>query len=291
MRILIIGGSGLVGGNCLKQFDQHDGWTVQGTHFNYATAQTVFLDTLTPDHQDNFDVAAFNPDVILHCGALTWVDHCEEFPEKSHQYTVGSTKQVIDWCKQQQAKMVYISTDYVFDGQQGPYAEDAPLNPLSVYGKHKLEAEQLVLQEVPGSLVLRITNVYGDEERGKNFIARLVSAAQKGEELHLKLPVDQYATPVNAADIARALEKLLSDSKDGIWNIASTDLLNRVQLAERVLQYFPGHKVTLEPIFTAELNQVADRPLMGGLLTAKFNGAYPTFRFTNVDDYLNKQSS
>jgi len=289
MRILIIGGSGLVGGNCLRYFQQHTDWTAEGTHLNFETAETHFLDTHQPDHPDNFDIAAFNPDVILHCGALTWVDHCEENPEKSHRYTVGSAEQVIQWCKTMNAKMVYVSTDYVFDGKNGPYLEDEPVNPLSVYGRHKLEAEQKVLAEIPDSLVLRITNVFGDEARGKNFVARLIKNGVDGESQHLKLPLDQYATPVNAWDLGRALFLLLRDGKKGIYHLASTDLVNRVQLARRVLSRFPNNEISLEPIFTADLKQAADRPLNGGLLTVKFNNEYPEFQFSNIDDYLNKQ--
>lgn len=184
--------------------------------------------------------------------------------------------------------MLYVSTDYVFDGKDGPYDEEASVNPISVYGMHKMEAERLVLNQVPGSVVIRITNVYGDEERDKNFVTRIAKACLTGEELELKLPVDQYATPVNAADVARALFLLARDGKSGVYNIASTDFFNRVELVEQILSHFPDNKITFKSVTTEELGQPAPRPLNGGLKTEKFMGEYPDFVFTNVNDYLNK---
>ena len=193
---------------------------------------------------------------------------------------------MIGLAKANGARLVYISTDYVFDGEDGPYSEDADVNPINAYGKHKLEAEQLVLAEVPNSLVIRITNVYGDEERGKNFIARLVTNAIKGEPMDLKLPIDQFATPVNAYDIARVIYLLLRDKKSGIYNASGSDYVNRFQLATRVASYFPSKSITLQPIRTSELGQAAPRPLKGGLINYKFISEYPDFVFSNVDDYL-----
>ncbi len=286
MNILILGASGLVGSNCLRQFTHHEGWQVAGTHFTYAAQGTVFYDTLNPANPENFSVQTFKPQWLVHCGALTHVDYCEQHPDESWRQTVQSTRNVVRLAHELGARVVYISTDYVFDGTAGPYREDAPVNPLSVYARHKLEAEELVRKECQGSLVLRITNVYGTEERNKNFVSRLAKRMLAGEEFELRLPQDQYATPVNARDVARALELLLHDGKQGVYHIASTDMMNRCQLAARVARYFPQGKMHIIPQRTIELKQPAQRPLMGGLLTEKFLREYPNFQFTNVDDFL-----
>lgn len=289
MRILILGASGLVGGNCLRHFRQHSDWEALGTYFSYPTPGTVKFNTLDANDPENYDVQGFKPDVIVHCGALTWVDYCEEHPEESYEKTVVSTQRVTALAKEWGAKMVYISTDYVFDGETGPYREDDPVNPLSVYGKHKLEAEMHVRETLPDShLVLRITNVYGDESRHKNFVSRLVQLAHKRESADLKLPMDQYASPCNAYDIARALHRLLEGNKNGVYHIASTDYLNRVQLANRVMNYFDHEQVSLTPVTTEQLNQPAKRPLLGGFVAEKFNHEFPDFRWSNIDDYLQK---
>lgn len=287
MKIFIVGASGLVGSNCLYYFSKQN-WNCTGTYFSYPAANTVYFDTLNLHNTDNFDVKNFKPDVIIHCGALTHVDYCEHHEAESYEKTVHSTKNMIALSKELSAKLVFISTDYIFDGKNGPYDEEAKPNPLSVYGKHKLEAEQLVLAANADNLVLRITNVYGDEERGKNFVSRIIDQIINHQKLTLKLPVDQFATPINAADIARCLYLLLKDKKCGIYNISSTDYMNRVELAMAILKHFPDAQYDLIPLTTAELNAPAPRPLKGGLLNKKFLSEFPDFIFTTVDDYVRK---
>src|SRR4051812_11428263 len=200
MKVFISGASGLVGGNCLKHFKEQ-GWETIGSFFSFEADDSVFYNSLIPEPPFNFEVKAFAPDVIVHCGALTHVDYCETHEEESYTQTVQSTKNIIKVANDCGARMVYLSTDYVFDGTAGPYLEDAPINPLSIYGHHKLQAEQNVLSDAPQPLVLRVTNVYGDEARGKNFIVRIMQQCKDGVKLTLKLPYDQYANPTNAADI------------------------------------------------------------------------------------------
>lgn len=288
MKILIIGASGLVGSNCLKYLSAQ-GHNCIGTYFSYPASGTVFYNTLQADNPDNFDVENFKPEIIIHCGALTHVDYCEQHEDESYRLTVQSTQNILELARRHSAKIVFISTDYIFDGQNGPYDESAEANPISIYGRHKWDAEQLISQSELEHLILRITNVYGDEERGKNFVARIIDQAVKGQHLTLKLPVDQYATPVNAADIARAIALLLKDEKTGVYNIASTDYMNRVQLALSVLKYFPEATYDLYPMTTEQMAPPAARPLQGGLKTAKFLSAYPDFVFSTVDDYVSRK--
>lgn len=285
MNVFISGASGLLGGNCLSHFKAR-GWHVIGSHLSFPTPATVFYNTLMPEHPDNFDVIRFAPDIIVHCGALTHVDYCEDHIEESYEKTVQSTINMVALAKACNARLVYISTDYVFDGKEGPYREDAPLHPLSVYGRHKLEAETIALNELPKTLVLRVTNVYGAEFRNKNFVARIMDQCRNHQRLSLKLPFDQYASPTNAFDIARAMYVLLRDGKSGIYHIGGTDYMNRIELALRVLQYFPDASYELIPVDTKTLNQPAPRPLLGGFIHQKFSAEYPDFLFSTIDDYL-----
>jgi dTDP-4-dehydrorhamnose reductase len=291
MKILIVGASGLVGGNCLKYFRQRDEWEVAGTYYSYKAGDTVFFDTLDPTNPLNFDANAFAPDVVLHCGALTHVDYCEEHAGESHRKTVHSTLNIIELCRKHHARMVFVSTDYVFDGKEGPYAEEATVHPISVYGRHKLEAEELVRDNIADHIIIRVTNVYGDEERGKNFVARILSQVKEGKRLTLKLPGDQFATPINALDIARCLYLLIQDRKRGTFHIAGTDYMSRVQLWLRILHHFPEAEYDLDILSSEDLGQKADRPLQGGLKNKKFMQAYPDFSFSTIDDYLSAKKS
>ena len=289
MNILILGASGLVGGACYNLFIQNTRFKVIGTHFTFPTDYTFFVDTTSEELLHNQTIEEFRPEVIIHAGALTHVDLCEKEPTKSYQMTVASTRNALKLAEKHQAKLVFISTDYIFDGKKGPYLEDDTPNPLSVYGRDKLLAEQTIKSYL-NHLIIRITNVYGDEIRGKNFISRLIEMAKSGEKHSLNLPNDQYATPVNAKDVSKALQLLLTNDCQGVYHLASTDNLNRVQLARRVLLYYPQNTVEVTHSITKLLNQSAERPLKGGLLSHKFLSQFPDFEYTNIDDYLKEQA-
>ncbi len=285
MNIFIAGASGLIGGNCWNYFKQQ-GWTVTGSHYSYPLPHTVFFNTLDLQDPRNHRLDDPYPDTIVHCGALTHVDYCEQHPEESYEKTVQSTMNLVDWARDRKLGFVYLSTDYVFDGMQGPYREEDTPNPLSVYGTHKREAERYVLENIPQALILRVTNVYGKEARGKNFVARILSQCLAAEKLRLRLPYDQYASPTNAWDIARAMYLLIRDRRTGIFHIGGTDYMNRVELALRVLQAFPHVEYDLEACSTEALGQPAPRPLLGGFVHKKFSDLYPEFLFHTVDDYV-----
>jgi len=284
MRILIIGASGLIGSNA-KQHFLEKGHLVLGTYFSYQSTNDIYLNTLNENLLQNSEIEAFNPEWIIHTGALTHVDKCELEPKLSHQQTVISTENIIKLADKYSCKILYISTDYVFDGTNGPYFENDSVNPINVYGQHKLESENLV-KIYSNNLIIRVTNVYGNEERNKNFVARLVQNINSSQHAELKLPIDQYATPVNALDVAKAMELLISHRKAGIYNIASTDYMNRVQLANVVLQHYNYLDIKVISTDTKSLKQAAKRPLNGGLKSHKFLQEFPDFTFHSVKDYL-----
>jgi len=287
MKAFIIGASGLVGSHCLHLF-KTAGWQVLGTHMNYPTDDTIYFDALSLNLSEYFDRLEFQPEIIVHCAALTNVDYCELNPEESYKKTVEPTEKIAKYCIEKQIKLVYISTDYVFDGVNGPYVEGAPINPLNIYGAHKLKSEQLV-SKVDDYIITRITNVYGEEARSKNFVSRLLLNLENNEEKSLSLPYDQYATPIYAGDIARMIFELVKDNKKGIYHLSSTDYFNRYQLAAKIKSYFKENRsVSIYPVKTSDSNQAALRPLYGGLLNIKFISEYPKFVFTNVDSFILK---
>ncbi len=285
MKVFIIGASGLIGGNCMTCMRRDPDMDVIGSHFSFATLDTEYFNVFDPQAA-TFDLNAFAPDVILHTGALTHVDYCETHPDESYRHNVGSTRAVIELAEKFKSKLIFISTDYVFDGKNGPYAETDPVNPLSVYGKHKLEAENLIREKYADHVIIRVTNVYGHEIRGKNFVSFLIREARKCEEKTLRLPVDQFATPVNAFDVGALICAMIKDKKTGTYHLASDEYLSRVELAEKVLSFFPGSPLRIEGVPTRDLGQAAPRPLRGGLKTAKIRNEYPGFTFSTLHDFL-----
>lgn len=289
MNVLIIGASGLVGGQCFRVFSSVPGIHVAGSYYSFAQPHLHPLDTLRPDALERWSETHFVPDWVIQCGALTHVDYCEEHPEESFRQTVLAHRHVLNFCKKVEARVVLFSTDYIFDGRHGPYQENDPTNPLSVYGRHKLQCEEETLAASDKNLILRITNVYGDEARGKNFVSRILSQVRESRPIHLRLPVDQYATPTNAADIAAATLSLVKADASGIYHLAGTDFMNRVELALTVMNTWGYTQYTLEALPTSALQQPAPRPLFGGLVAHRFKSLFPTFEFSSVRQYVQRK--
>ncbi|MCS6981842.1 MAG: SDR family oxidoreductase [Flavobacteriales bacterium] len=286
MKVLVIGASGLVGGECLRIFSAEPGFQVAGSYFSFPLPALHQIDTLQPDALDRWAEEHFLPDLLIQCGALTHVDRCEQYPEESFRLTVQAHRNILAFCKRHGVRMVAFSTDYVFDGRSGPYREEDPVHPLSVYGRHKLIVEEETLEAEPRHLVLRITNVYGREIRGKNFVARLLWQIKQNKPITLRLPVDQYSTPTCAADIAAAALLLVKEGQSGIFHIAGTDYMNRVELALTVLRICGYTNYDLEALPTHKLGQPAPRPLFGGLIAHKFKERFPQFIFSSVAEFV-----
>jgi dTDP-4-dehydrorhamnose reductase len=284
MKVLIIGASGLVGGNIYEFFSEVTNWELTGTYNSFPSDRLVYFDASNSSNWS--EIITDTPwDIIIHTGALTHVDQCEADPLRSEILTVDSTNNLVNFASKIGSKFIYISTDYVFDGTAGPYSESDNTNPLSVYGKHKLQSENIITGNLTNYLIIRITNVYGKEVRNKNLLARIIQEIINKNELVYQMPFDQFSTPINAIDVARALLYLIKDDKKGLYHLASTDLVNRVQFLQK-LNFYLGQRFTVVPVATAKLNQTAKRPLLGGLLAKKFLSQYPNFEFSNLDSYL-----
>jgi len=289
MKAFIIGASGLVGSNMLTHF-KDEGWEVFGSHYAYSTEATEFFNTLNLEDENNADIKALSPDVIVHCGALTHVDYCEDNEQESYDKTVQSTLNVIELCKSVGARMIYISTDYIFDGVEGPYGEEAKSNPLSIYGRHKLMAEQAVQSAFNDALVIRVAKVYGIEERKKNFVARLMSSLDEGS-LTWSAFTDQYTSTVNAWDIGRACQLLARDNKSGVYHISNGEYFSVFELVSEITAEYPEADINVKPIVKGDFVQRANRPALGGLSNKKFCSEYPDFTFGKLREYVAKNKA
>lgn len=248
---LIIGASGLVGGELMRQLPDAVGTYHQhspgGNLHRLDIADWVAIDRL---------MSVVKPKTVYLCAALTHVDYCETHPDESYAVNVQGVKHVVDYADHFHAKVVYISTDYIFDGEDGPYHEWDAANPLSVYGTHKLAAEHYIATRASSYLIVRTTWLYGLEVQHKNFLARLLSSHEP-----LDVPCDQIATPTYVPDLVRAI---LRYTDDGVVNLAGCDWISRYELAVTACAFF-GHERKLRPVKTSELKQAARRPLKGGL--------------------------
>lgn len=263
-RVLVIGASGLVGGAFHARL-AHTGAEVVGTSHSHPRAGLVPF-VLGADTAAF--IAAARPALVVLASAMTHVDRCEAEPDEAWRRNVTETVHVAEACERLGASLLYFSTDYVFDGEAGPYAEDAPVRPLSVYGRSKLAAEQAIVARAR-TLTLRITNVFDIGFEDRNFVHRCVTCLR--DRKPLVVPSDQLATPAYATALAdqtvSLIERaaLLAPGTPGLLHAGCDDLVSRGALARRVALRLNADPGLIDERPTADLDQAAPRPLRGGL--------------------------
>lgn len=271
-RYLVIGASGLVGGYLLRSLVQA-GENPIGTYWANPISSVERLN-ISQRQETNIFLKRFQPEVVFLPAALTNVDYCEKNPAAAYEVNVMGIKNIADACRTIGARLIYFSSDYIFDGTSGPYDEQAIGNPLSVYGQQKLIAEHYIALALPQSIIIRTTVVYGWEHQGKNFVYRLVKSLKDG--IPVKVPVDQVGTPTYALELAQNAIKLSKLQQAGVINIAGSDWINRYEFALEVAEIFNLPKNLIQPVTTQELNQAAKRPLLAGLKTERVTALLQT---------------
>lgn len=279
MRTLIIGASGLVGTALRAEFPD-----AVGTYFRNAVDGLVPLDIADVAAVDALvgDVA---PALVVLPAAQPNVDRCELEPAESERVNVDGTRHVAAAAARAGARLVYFSTDYVFDGRAGPYAPDAATNPINVYGRHKLAAEAIVAAATPDHLIVRACGVYGYQASGKNFVMALTRLAAAGEPM--RVPSDQWGTPTLADNLAAAVRALALRGERGIVHPVGPDYLTRIDFARVAAEVF-GYAASdfLRPVTTPELKQPAARPLRGGVDNASTQAKLPMLRLVGAREGL-----
>jgi dTDP-4-dehydrorhamnose reductase len=165
-------------------------------------------------------------------------------------------------------RFIYISTDYVFDGNDGPYREKDEVNPLSVYGRTKFYGEDLVQQSDANWVILRSNVVFSFKERTKaSFMDWVVDSLKNRQSI--TVVNDQWNNPTWTIDLARIISRIIDHEIQGLYHYGGRDLLNRFAFAEMIAETFKLDRTLIEPIDTASLNQLAKRPLKSGLRPEK----------------------
>lgn len=261
MRALVIGASGQVGAILHARLTAR-GHSVVGTHGQAPQPSTRPLDITDAGATERL-IADTAPDWVFFPAGLTLVDYCEDHPDEAFRVNRDAPTCAARAAARGGAGFVFFSTEYIFDGKAGPYAEEDGPNPLSVYGRSKLEGERAISDANPRALVLRTTVVYGPEPQGKNFVYRLVRRARAGERV--AVPADQRSSPTYNQDLAAATVELAERGVDGVLNVAGPVVLDRHAFALVVCEVFGLDPSLLVPLATADLDQQAVRPLNAGL--------------------------
>lgn len=246
MKVLIIGSEGMLG---------HDLVDILSRENEVKTTNINTLD-ITNINKTIETVKEVNPDVVVHAAAFTDVDGSETNPDMAYKVNALGTRNVAVACKEADSAMVYICTDYVFDGLKGTsYYEYDQTNPLSVYGKTKHIGEIYIRDILNKFYIVRSSWLYGIH--GPNFITTMLNLAENNKEI--KVVNDQIGSPTYTVDLSKAIAKLIKKPAFGIYHITNSDSCSWYEFAREIFE-IAGIDVELVPVTTEEFPRPAPRP-------------------------------
>lgn len=248
MKVLVTGANGQLGYDVVKELEKQNIECYGVTRKDFDI--TDFKST------ENF-INKYLPDVVIHCAAYTAVDKAEDEPELCYKVNSEATKNIAEICKEINAKLLYISTDYVFDGtKDGFYEVDDETNPINVYGKSKLLGEIAVQKILKKYFIVRISWVFG--EHGNNFVKTMLRLGKDHKEINVVS--DQYGSPTYTADLAPLLVEMIKTDKYGIYHATNEGVCSWAEFAEKIFK-IANMDVNVNYINTAEYRTRAKRPL------------------------------
>lgn len=281
-KVLIIGASGFLGKELYTTFKLDKNYDTSGTYSSCKGNDFEHMD-ITDLECVNYIFDKIKPQIVIVTAALTNVEYCETHKEETYKINVSGIKNILILCKQYGCRVIYISTEYVFDGEHGPYSEEDKENPINNYGKDKLEAELLVKSQISEYLIVRTTVVYGWDLESKNFIMQLIQ--NLGNNNSMKVPIDQISSPTYCPNLAIMIKECVGRNITGKLNIVGNEIIDRYRFAVKAAEVLGLRKELIIPVKTDILGQVAKRPLNAGLKPDKALSLLD-FKPTNIEDSL-----
>ncbi|MBU1298354.1 MAG: dTDP-4-dehydrorhamnose reductase [Bacteroidetes bacterium] len=273
-RVLITGSNGLLGQKITELFSRSKKYEI----LNTSVEDKPFLPNVDNFHYRQLDITSRSsvlkliddilPEVIINTAAVTNVDLCETERALAWRINVKGVENLVYAAKMIGAKIIHFSTDYVFDGKNGPYHESDRPNPLSYYGRTKLASENLLLTSGIPHTIVRTMVLYGVANQVKNNFA-LWLVDNLGEGKQVRVVGDQICNPTLVDDLAYAVLKIVEFNRDGLYHIAGNDLVSRYDFAVELAKKFKFDKKLIIPIKTSILKQPAPRPMKSGFIILK----------------------
>lgn len=270
-RILIIGSNGMLGQRLVDFYSSDKKVelvcsSVEGSSF-FPEINYVQLD-ITQKNKVKELILDFFPDVIINTAAYTNVDKSESEKEIAWKINVNGVENIALYAWTVDAHLIHISSDYIFDGKNGPYSEGDKPMPIGYYGRTKLAGENSIRISGVRFSIIRTNILYGPTKYGRpDFVKWVINSLCANESI--RIVTDQIGNPTYIDDIVSAISKLVEFKKEGIYNIGGIEMLSRFDFTRRIAEYFNLDKKLIFPILTKDLNQPAHRPLKSGLITLK----------------------
>ena len=273
-RVLITGSNGLLGQKLVQHLSQEKSIeliaTARGANRLPASSdyQYVSLD-ITQEAEVNQVFETFQPHMAIHTAAMTNVDTCETDPAGCELLNVTAVEYLIRASEKYDTFFCHLSTDFIFDGANGPYAEDAEANPISIYGESKLKAEKLLQHSSLRWAIARTVLVYGivaDMSR-TNIILWVKKSLEEGKTIHVV--TDQFRTPTLAEDLAIGCWLITQKQAKGIFNISGSDFLTPYEMAIKTAHYYGLNEKLIQKADSSTFRQAAKRPMRTGFILDK----------------------
>jgi dTDP-4-dehydrorhamnose reductase len=261
MRVVVTGASGFIGKAFLDAFSHHN---TTGLCLTRSRPGLIRMD-LRDRGRIRALLAEIRPEVVIHCAARPSVDWCELHSREARELNVVPTILLAQECANLGAAFVFLSTDYVFDGTNGPYYETDATNPINIYGRLKLEAEEAVRRLSGNHLIVRTTNVYGFDPESKNFLMAILPQLERGERV--TVAEDQIGNPTLVSDLCSVVRELVLKECVGTFHVAGPDLMNRLEWLLKAVWAFGLDPTLVSGVLTSDLNQPAPRPRKSGLVS------------------------
>jgi len=246
-RILVTGAQGQLGSDIIKRLKQQDYIPLGVDIAEMDLTDPAAITTVT---------TALQPDAIIHCGAYTQVDLAEDQPDLCHQINSEATRILATYASQADIPILYISTDYIFDGTKPtPYTEADTPNPINTYGITKLAGEQHIQALTTKHFIVRISWVFGIN--GQNFVKTMLRLAQTHPEINIV--ADQIGAPTYTVDLAKLLLEMLTSTQYGIYHATNEGSCSWYDFAKEIFHQF-NLNVKINPITTNQFPTQAKRP-------------------------------
>ena len=262
LKVLIIGGSSFIAGAfaCRYGGNYHTTLTYDSHPVADPKCRAVKINLRSEARLCEL-FAELRPDVVIHAAAMTDVAACEKDWERTYDLNVRATANILDLCHEIDARLIYLSSDMVFDGRQGNYEEQDPAYPLSRYGKSKLLAEELVCGSASSPhTVLRLAQVYGFgcTPHSRGFIGWLQESLAAGEAV--KLFTDEYRSPVYLEDVIDLLDQAIPGNSPGVFNIAGPEKISRYDFGHRFAEALGYNPACITPVSLHSYTSGPPRP-------------------------------
>ncbi|EKD28510.1 MAG: dTDP-4-dehydrorhamnose reductase [uncultured bacterium] len=282
--IIVIGASGFIGSYIYENLKSKK-YKLTGTYNSHYTNGLVKLNIENDNLRDV--LKNYNIKIAVICASESSISKIENEKNNFHNVNVNSQKQLLEYFKEKNIKPVFISSDNIYDGNEGDYCEDDKRNPLNIYGKQKLEIENFIVSHFNNFLIVRLSKVYSSKSENKNFITDWINSLYSGNTLNLA--TDRVISPTHVIDIANIIEILIKNDESGIYNISSSDNMSYFDIGKKIISYFGFPTEQLKKVTLLSIKHGELIPKNTSLNSFKFKNKFQ-YNFISIDETIKKLS-